>query len=160
MRTRLFSFIGLVVVVLCACVGCNSKQVYRETIDFADNTWLKDSVVRFYVDVNDTTQSYDIAFSIVNNDEYPYSNLYLFTDIIFPSNEYVRDTIDFILATPDGEWLGSGWSGYSNEFQYKTNVKFPQIGRYVFVFEQAMRCTNSSCGVAGLQSVSLSMAKK
>ncbi len=158
MKTKLFSFIGFVLL-LCTC-ACNSKQVFEDTVEFADNTWLKDSIVRFSVDVTDTTQVYDIAFSIVNNDEYPYSNLYLFTDIVFPSNEYMSDTIEFILATPDGEWLGRGWSGYANEFQYKSNVRFPQTGRYTFSFEQAMRCTNANCGLGGLQSVSLSMLRK
>lgn len=150
-------------VVICACVlliSCNSKQVYKESVSFDGTEWTKDSVVRFDVEISDTTQTYDVVLSITNTDDYQYANLYLFTDIIMPSRQYFRDTVEFILSTSDGQWLGTGLSGYTNDFQYKSNIRFPEKGKYSFVFEQAMRCKNDDCCVNGIQSVSLSVKKK
>lgn len=150
-------FIVLLVVLTAAC---NSKQVFHEGVVFDNSEWCKDSVVRFSVDVTDTVQTYDVVFSIVNEDDYPYANLYLFTDIIFPNRQFLRDTVEFMLSTNDGQWLGSGMNGYENNFQFKSNVRFPQCGTYVFAFEQAMRCKNNDCCVEGIKSVSLSLNKK
>lgn len=154
---RSFFFAVLTIVVL---VGCNSKQVFHESISFDNATWSKDSVARFCVDISDTTQAYDVVFSITNTDEYPYANLYLFTDIVIPNRQYIRDTVEFILSTNDGQWLGRGMNGYTNDFQFKSNIRFPQMGTYVFSFEQAMRCKNADCSVSGIKSVSLSLNKK
>lgn len=154
MRSVLFAVLTLVVL-----VGCNSKQVFHERVSFDDARWCKDSVVRFSVAVDDTLQSYNVEFSIVNTDDYPYANLYVFSDIIFPNNQYVRDTVEFILSTPDGQWLGTGMNGFENIFQFRSNIRFPQAGTYVFAFEQAMRCKNTDCSVGGVKSVSLSLNK-
>ena len=126
-------------------------------------TWLdlkKDSIATFTFDIADTSTTYDIVFSVTNKDDYPYANLYLFNDVIFPSKHYTRDTIEFILAAQDGEWLGTGMSGYTNDFQYKTNVRFPEKGTYTFTFEQAMRCKNEDCSVQGIESVALAVKEK
>ena len=149
-----------VVLLVAMTAACNSKQVFHERVTFDDSEWCKDSVVRFSVDVTDTVQTYDVVFSIVNEDDYPYANLYLFTDIIFPNRQFLRDTVEFMLSTNDGQWLGSGMNGYENNFQFKSNVRFPQCGTYVFAFEQAMRCKNNDCCVEGIKSVSLSLNKK
>lgn len=152
---------NIILIFLCLLVSaCNSKQVYHEIVNLNDNQWFKDSIIQFSIDVKDTTSSYDITLSITNNDDYSYSNLYLFTNIIMPSRQYLRDTIEFMLSTPDGQWLGTGLNGYTNDFQYKTNVRFPQIGIYNFTFEQAMRCKNKDCCISGIKSISLSLNKK
>lgn len=152
--------LGIVFCSLLLFCACNSKSVFQDSISFNNAEWSKDSVVRFSVEVTDTLKSYDVVFSITNNDDYPYANLFLFTDVIFPSHKYLRDTVEFILSSTDGEWLGTGMNGYTNDFQFKTNVRFPEVGTYIFAFEQAMRCKNDACSVAGIKSVSLSVNKK
>ncbi|MCQ2960582.1 MAG: gliding motility lipoprotein GldH [Bacteroidales bacterium] len=151
-------YIAFIIVLFFA--SCNSKQIYEESVSMKNNEWSKDSVVKFSVDIKDTTQVYDVVLSITNDEEYPYANLYLFTDIIFPSRKYVRDTVEFVLSTNDGQWLGSGMSGYTNNFPFRTNIRFPEKGTYVFVFEQAMRCKNKQCSVKGIKSLSFSVNKK
>ncbi len=145
---------------LLSLVACNSKQVFNEEVTFPDNTWNKDSVAHFKVEITDTLKTYDIVFSLTNTDDYPYANLYLFTAITFPDAKVVRDTIEFVLAAPNGEWLGKSKGGYRNEFQYQTNVRFPALGTYDFSFEQAMRCTNTDCNVTGIKSVSFLLNTK
>ena len=143
-----------------ALFSCNTKQYYSDSFSFDETEWNKDSIVTFSVDVTDTTQLYDAVFSVTNTDEYQYANLYLFTDIVMPNQQVIRDTIEFMLSTPDGQWLGTGFSGYTNEFQLRSNIRFPIVGTYLFSFEQAMRCKNAECYVTGIKSVSLTLNKK
>ncbi|MBQ0152954.1 MAG: gliding motility lipoprotein GldH, partial [Chryseobacterium sp.] len=50
------------------------------------------------------------------------------------------DTLNYILAKPSGEWLGTGF-GETKEtlFQYKLNYKFPKEGTYEVDVQHAMR---------------------
>jgi len=151
-------------ILLCIClmafVSCNSKQVFHDEVKFPGNTWNKDSIVHFTVEIPDTLKSYNIVLTLTNTEEYPYSNLYLFGAITFPDTKVVRDTVEFMLAAPDGQWLGKNKGGYVNEFQYQTNIRFPHEGTYDFSFEQAMRCANPDCNVKGIRSVSFSLNTK
>lgn len=139
--------------------SCNTKQVFNDTIDFEDETWSKDSIVSFNVEIADTNALYDVVFAVTNSDDYPFANLYVFTDISSDTLLYLRDTIEFILSSQDGEWLGTGLFGYTNEFNLHSKIHFPKAGTYTFSYEQAMRCTNADCSVNGIQSVSFSLNK-
>ena len=50
------------------------------------------------------------------------------------------DTLNYILAKPNGEWIGRGF-GETKEtlFQYRLNYKFPKNGKYTLTVQQAMR---------------------
>ncbi len=155
MKTKLF----VVFAFLIFFCSCNSKQIFNDTIVFEDETWSKDSIIRFDIEIADTNTLYDVVFSVTNSDAYPFANLYVFTDISSDTLLYLRDTIEFILSSQDGEWLGAGLFGYTNEFNLHSKIHFPKIGKYTFSYEQAMRCTNADCSVNGIQSVSFSLNK-
>jgi|SRR5690554_4012105 gliding motility-associated lipoprotein GldH len=140
---------------------CSNKTIYSETVEIPESTWSKDDIIRFSIPVTDTNTVYSLTLDICNNEKYQYSNLYLFTNIIFPDNTFYRDTIEFILANNQGEWIGDkSLSSYTNTFLFRQGVKFPETGTYIFSFEQAMRCKNESCSITGIKSLSLSLIQK
>lgn len=50
------------------------------------------------------------------------------------------DTLNYILAKPNGEWIGSGFGDTKETlFQYKMNHRFPKAGNYRIGITQAMR---------------------
>lgn len=53
------------------------------------------------------------------------------------------DTLNYILAKPNGEWLGKGF-GNTKEilFQYKNAYTFPKNGKYSIEIKHAMRTQN------------------
>ena len=57
------------------------------------------------------------------------------------------DTLNYILAKPTGEWIGTGF-GETKEimFQYRNNYKFPKKGKYIIGIKQGMR-TNNLVGI-------------
>ena len=132
-----------IVVLLCLLVvtfSCDSKRVFEENKQIAGTLWNRDSVFSFKALMNDTLSPYNVYINIRHNGQYDKSNLYLFINIISPSGEKIRDTVNCILADIKGKWLGNGLGDlYSNQLMYKKNIEFPSTGTYTFQIEQAMR---------------------
>lgn len=123
--------------------SCRGRVVAEAHKTFGETGWHQDSSGAFDLVIPDTTSTYKILLTITNNDDYPFTNLYLFANITFPSGKIIRDTMELILADPRGKWTGGAWLGdYSNTFPYRSNIRFPEPGTYSFTIWQAMRCPN------------------
>lgn len=133
--------IGFALIFIAFMAACDSNRVYEQNYDFEGETWHKDSVLEFEVEIIDTLGVYNIYFNNRITGQYPYSNLFLFITTEFPdSNNRVRDTLECFLAEPDGEWLGKGFGNiWTNKIPYRKNIRFPMKGTYLFKIEQAMR---------------------
>lgn len=104
------------------------------------NQWKKKTAQTFDFDVKDAQNQKNLMFVVRNNNDYPYSNLRLIASIEQNKKNISTDTLNFILAKPNGEWIGTGF-GDTKEiiFQYKLNYKFPKNGKYSVKVVQAMR---------------------
>ena len=69
-----------------------------------------------------------------------------------PSGQQARDTVNLILAEPDGLWLGSG-TGKHRELRllYREKIRFSEPGTYTFTLEQAMRTSKLPVSEAGIR---------
>lgn len=64
----------------------------------------------------------------------------MFLHTTFPDGNQTHDTIELILAYPDGRWIGKGTSSMrDNKILLNDNLCFPLKGNYHFEIEQAMR---------------------
>lgn len=145
-------FLRLFVVVLaflCSCSGSDYSQSYQ----IRNESWSADDILQFNIDIEDIYQNYNLYINIRNTDEYSYSNIFLFVNVMYPDNTLYIDTVEGVLADAGGRWLGSGSSRYkNNKFLYKSNIVFPQKGVYVFTIEQAMRVRSlDGIAVVGLE---------
>ena len=104
------------------------------------NQWIKKTSQTFDFDVKDAQNQKNLMFVVRNNNDYPYSNLRLIASIEQNKKNISTDTLNFVLAKPNGEWIGTGF-GDTKEiiFQYKLNYKFPKNGKYSVKVVQAMR---------------------
>jgi gliding motility-associated lipoprotein GldH len=120
--------------------GCNSGVAYNETVEFSSEGWHKDNSTVFTAEITDTTKVFDIGLTFKHNDDYPYSNLWLFLTVTGPGELNVRDTLELFLAEPDGRWLGRKRGG-SLEISalYQHDVKMAQPGAYTFRVVHGMR---------------------
>ncbi|UJF30888.1 gliding motility lipoprotein GldH [Kaistella sp. 97-N-M2] len=126
--------------VLMILAGCSnaSEQVNMKNLN---GNWDKKIEQKFDFNVNDAQNPKNIIFVVRNNNEYPYSNIRFIVHFLnAKTNVKTTDTLNYVLAQPNGEWLGKGF-GYTKEtlFQYKLNYKFPQNGAYSIGIIQAMR---------------------
>ena len=140
-------------------VSCVNKTIVEEKKDFTNVLWNEKDAQVFVVTITDTISTYNILYKLSNNNDYPYSNLFLFTEVNFPNGKKIVDTTEVMLATNDGRWLGKGWFGsHTTVFPFRMNIRFPGIGKYTFKIAQAMRCPNEE--LEGIESISLIVNKK
>ena len=127
--------IGLMVVL----AGCGGRG-YDQRVVIPEAHWAMEDRVPFDVPVNDTVGIYAFGMSLRHMENYRYSNLYVFMHTTFPNGNVTHDTIQCLLATPDGRWVGRG-SGSMRDLRVTLNPKmrFPMAGTYHFEIEQAMR---------------------
>ena len=120
-------------------LSCDENLIYEENIATEDNTWKYEDIKTFEFDIEDTVSAINLYVNLRTTTDYPYSNIYMYLYSKYPTGESMKDTLEFILAEPDGRWLGEN-SGTIVEFQslISTGGRFGKAGRYVFQLQHAM----------------------
>lgn len=133
------NILGLCTLIL--FVSCHSSSEGEVFMNSVDSKWNKKNEQKFNLEISDPQNPKNIIFVVRNNNDYPYSNIRFivnFTDL--QSKKKQTDTLNYVLAKPNGEWLGTGFGDTKETlFQYKLNYKFPTKGKYEIGLTQAMR---------------------
>lgn len=135
-----FSGLLLFLTVLAGC-SSSGEDVMMNSVN---NTWNKKTEQKFNLEIKDPENLKNIIFVVRNNNDYPYSNIRFIVNFKNSKTKTMQtDTLNYVLAKPNGEWLGTGF-GETKEtfFQYKLNYKFPEKGTYEIGIMQAMRNDN------------------
>ncbi len=133
----LISFLALVVLFQ-ACKG--EDIYYQKYVDIENETWAAEESQSFDFEITDTTKLYDFFFNLRNTNDYGYRNVFVFWKLQTPDGRTKTDTAQFILAAPNGKWLGSSASGTLIEnSMWFLKTKLPIQGMYTFTFTQGMR---------------------
>ena len=123
-----------------SCSG-NDDMVSMKSLD---GTWNKKNELKFEVNIKEAQTPKNIIFVIRNNNDYPFGNLFVKAFVKAEGQKnYKIDTLNYILAKPNGEWLGEGF-GETKEimFLYKSKYTFPKSGKYTVGILQAMRAND------------------
>lgn len=138
---RNFQFIlvlGLLATLL--FTSCDSNRYYEQNVEIANEQWPSGEDAEFVVDIMDTNSMFNFYVNVRNTNDYPYANLYVFIESIFPDSLVARDTVELQLANLEGKWLGSGYGKYKyHHFILRKAMRFVQQGTYTFKIEQGMR---------------------
>ena len=99
-----------------------------------------DKPISYEFEIKDTAVIYNFSFNLRNTNDYQYSNLFVFRNLQSPDGRIKTDTSEFILAKPNGQWLGKTSSGtvIENSMLF-LKKKLPIAGKYTFTFSQGMR---------------------
>jgi len=137
---RKFFQLLLITLLVITFHSCDFNRYYEENQPFDSQIWERDGLVVFQVDIQDTLSPFNFIINVRHNTDYRYSNIFLFLDTDYPDGNHSRDTLECLLAAPDGRWYGKGAGKIKeNQILLKRNVFFPMKGIYGFKFEQAMR---------------------
>lgn len=133
--TKVFALLSLLM--LCSC-NMTQEEVYMQPVN---SSWAKNKVLKFDFDIKDAEKPKNIIFVVRNNNDYPYSNIRVISSLNnYKTNASKPDTLNYILAKPNGEWIGSGFGATKETlFQYRLNYRFPKNGKYTVTVQQAMR---------------------
>lgn len=138
---------------LCVVLSCNSNQVF-DSYTSVGKSWNKDNVVSFEFEAKDTLTEYNMFLNLRANNDYPFSNIFLITSIESPNATIKVDTLEYIMAAPDGRMLGNGFSDIKeSKLWYKANYRFTEIGVHSIKIEQAQRARGKTEGIEELEGV-------
>lgn len=134
--------------------SCDEKRVFDE-YKSVGNAWHKDSIVTFDLPQLDAKKTYNLYVNVRDNDDYPFNNLFLIVSLEQPNRQVKVDTLEYLMANPDGTLLGDGFTDIKdNKLFYKGNVSFTQKGAYKVHIRQAVRQTGKIEGVTLLNGIS------
>lgn len=133
-------------------ISCQRNVRFEQYVSLASG-WHKNAPVQFRYKVTDTISKHNLFLFLRNDEKYPYQNIFLITKMEFPDYKVIVDTLEYEMATPSGQWLGTGFSVKESKLYYKTEVKFPKKGTYIFSVEQADRSVGNVRGVENLQGI-------
>jgi gliding motility-associated lipoprotein GldH len=143
-----------VVAGLLLLVSCDKNLVYSEYRSTDRGIWRQGEAIKFQFNAPDTTSRHQLFFIIRNDDQFPYSNLFLIATMNFPDGKVVKDTLEYEMARPDGSWLGKGAGSIKeNALWYKENIVFPFNGVYTLELVHAMRKNGSVDGIQNLPGI-------
>ena len=138
MKAKGFIFIMLAIVV--AAASCGRKYLYDDIHNLPKTGWSADEKERFEFEVADTNATFLFYFHVRHKLDYRFSNLYVFMETRFPNGNIARDTLECILAEPDGRWIGKGYGRLKeNLILLNPTLKFPLKGKYTLDIQHAMR---------------------
>lgn len=123
-------------------VSCSQADPYSHYLTIPAGKWSKGSPLSFLMDsmVVDVTKRYDISLELINNNQYPYQNLWLDVSHNLNDTIFVSDTIEVKLADEYGRWLGSGAAGlFQYEVPFKTAISLDTTYTYIIKINHAMQ---------------------
>lgn len=149
---RVFKNLAALCVIIMS-VACDENAVYHDYKSLS-GVWHKDSSAVFQVNEIDTLQSHDLFVMVRNDNQYPFSNLFLFTEMQFPNGRIITDTLEYEMAEPNGTWLGTGFGDVKeNKLWYKEGVRFNEKGTYTFYIKQLMRRNGEVAPITVLEGI-------
>ena len=133
--------------------SCDDKRFYDEYVNL-DGKWNKENKLKFSFEQKDTVDLYNMFITVRNNNDYAFNNLFVIAKLVKPNNEVQVDTLEYLMANPDGTLLGEGVTDTKHsKLWYKENFKFSKAGKYTFSIEQANRETGKVQGVQDLEGI-------
>lgn len=133
-------------------ISCDKQRVFDE-YHSVGKAWHKDSIVSFDLPKVDTTKNYNLFLNIRDNDNYPFSNLFVIVSLEHSGGLTSVDTLEYQMAAADGTLLGDGFTDVKeSKLVYKERMKF-KAGTYKVHIRQATRQTGKVAGVERLDGI-------
>ena len=144
-------------------VSCSGNVEFTKYKSLPDASWEANKNVSFEFDIKDTILPKNLFINIRNNKEYPFSNLYVITELNFPNGNKVIDTLQYEMADNSGKYLGKVFTDIKeNKLFYKEEKVFTVTDKYVFNIHHKMR-KNGEINIIpflkGIQDVGFSIEK-
>ena len=96
----------------------------------------------------------NIYLRLRNNNDYPYSNIFLLASLRSGEDKIYHDTLEYAMASADGSWLGSGFSEIKeSKLWWKEGVILPNEEPLIIEVSQAVRNNGEEKGLGKLKGI-------
>ena len=121
-------------------VSCDRSKVFDLYLEVDSHGWQATDTIDFEFEIDSQENIYyNAIISLRHNNDYSYANIFFFVDVEYPNGLHRTDTLQYILAAPDGKWLGSGVGEIKyNLLKFKENETM-QSGLYKYKIVHGMR---------------------
>ncbi len=97
---------------------------------------------------------HNLFIRLRNDNDYPYSNLFLICSLKAGGEIVLQDTLEYAMAAPDGTWLGTGFTEVKeSKLWWKEGVVIPDIRPLIIEIAQAMRTPGTAEGLDALKGI-------
>ena len=129
----------ILILIIWGTVSCSHKEVFFKYRSFASAGWNREDTAVFNVKIEDNSQPYRVTIELRNDNNYPFSNIWLFVDYKTPDGNSRLDTVGYDLADVYGKWKGRGLGLFNLSIPYEDTILFPDTGTYIYSISQGMR---------------------
>lgn len=144
---------AILLLLVITLISCDNNRVY-DNYQTLTNGWNINEPIQFEISDVDSITPHNVFITLRNTNAYKYSNLFLITRMDFPNGKQLTDTLEYTMATPEGEWLGTGFNDVKeNKLWYKEGVRFRESGAYTFSIKHAVRKNGSITGDERLEGI-------
>lgn len=134
--------------------SCDKDRVFDEYQSMPASGWHKDSIVDFDLPQLDSTKTYNLFVNVRDNNDYEFSNMFLIVSMEQPKGLVKVDTLEYLMADPEGKLLGDGFSDVKeSKLFYKEHFSFKPAGKYHVRIRQAVRKNGKISGVEELKGI-------
>ncbi|AOR28394.1 gliding motility protein GldH [Formosa sp. Hel1_33_131] len=136
--------------------SCQQNKAFDRYTSISDR-WDKQQVISYDFIAPDTINPYNLFVNLRTTTDYKFSNLFLIVELDYPNGKVTKDTLEYLMAKPNGELLGSGFTSVKEHklwFKgFDDSFVFSEEGSYKIQIQQAMRHRGEPNGVAQLEGI-------
>src|SRR4051812_13672086 len=122
-----------IVAILILLIGCDSKRIFEDNVEFRDRNWKITQPVQFEFQIADSSKKYNVLMNIRNSLDYPYARIFVNYDLIKDSTQLSRKMIsEYLFDQKTGKPFGTSGIGdiYDHQFPILKNYSFEKMGVY------------------------------
>ncbi len=121
--------------------GCSKQgEVLFENIP--ESGWEQQDWVSFTYTHRLPQKEVALNWVLRHDNDYPFANIHLIASWQRPKGEVKSDTLTYLLAEPNGRWLGKGFYIVEHQLPFVERYLFHEPGTYTFKVRPAVRATD------------------
>ena len=156
-RTTMQSKLVFCVIVFASVAfSCQQNKLFDRYTSVSSG-WDRQETVSYEFAAPDSLNSYSLFVKLRTTTDYKFSNIFLVVELNYPHGKVTKDTLEYIMAKPSGELLGSGFTSVKeHKLRFKgvdASFVFSEEGTYKVHIQQAMRLRENPKGIAILDGI-------
>ena len=142
----------LIIVLAINLNSCETNK-YLQFHNF-DSGWGNSQVMEFNFQGEKKNDKKNIDFILRHNNNYPFANIFLISELVTSNKKIQIDTLEFKLADSSGKWLGiTKISLVEHKLPYKTNFILKEGETFKLKVRTSMRLNNEINEIENLDGV-------
>lgn len=121
--------------------ACDRGNIFDQRKAIPEHEWTTDFKPQFSLDITDTLAHYDLFITVRHKSDYPFTNLWVKVNTLYPSGKTGEVRHQLILGDNKKEqWLGDCMGDICDtKVLFIRNMQFSEPGEYTFTLSHDMR---------------------